>query len=98
MQISFMHINLEWWSNVPMVLSVGYILNILLIILRVDFFHSWTVELILLTELCLPPYETKAFALALSVSFRNHNLTKLEQSVTVDFYFEIIIHICLIVF
>ena len=63
-----------------------------------DFFHSWTVELILLTELCLPPYETKAFALALGVSFQNHNLTKLELSVTVDFDFEIIVHICLIVF
>ena len=63
-----------------------------------DFFYSWTVELILLTELFLPPYETKAFALALSVSFRNHNLTKLEQSMTVNFDFEIIVHICLIVF
>ena len=63
-----------------------------------DFFHSWTVELILLTELCLPPYKTKAFALALGVSFQNHNLTRLEQSVTVDFDFKIIVHICLIVF
>ena len=35
-----MHINLEWWSNVPMVSSVGYILDslhILLIILRSGF-------------------------------------------------------------
>jgi hypothetical protein len=55
-------------------------------------------ELILLTELCLPPYETKAFALALGVSFQNRNLTKLARSVTVNFGFKMIVHICLIVF
>jgi hypothetical protein len=64
----------------------------------VDFFLSWTVEIILLTELCLPPYETRAFALALGVSFQNQNLTKLARSVTVNFGFKMIVNICLIMF
>ena len=55
-------------------------------------------ELILSTELCLPPYETKAFALALGVSFQNQNLTKLARSVTVNFGFKMIVYTCLIVF
>jgi hypothetical protein len=64
----------------------------------VDSLISWTVELIVLTELCLQPYETKAFALALGVSFPNQNLTKLVRSVTVNFGFKMIVHTCLIMF
>jgi hypothetical protein len=64
----------------------------------VDSFLSWTVELIILTEFCLPPYEAKAFALALGVSFQNQNLTKLARSATVNFGFKIVVHTCLIMF
>ena len=38
-----------------------------------------------MTELCLPPYEIKAFALALGVSSQNRNSTKLARSGTVNF-------------
>jgi hypothetical protein len=64
----------------------------------VDSILSWTVELTLLSEFCLPPYETKAFALALGVSFRNQNLTRLARSVTVNFDFKMFVHTCLIMF
>jgi hypothetical protein len=64
----------------------------------VDSFLSWTVELILSTEFCLPPYETKAFALALGVLFRNQNLTRLARSVTANFDFKMFVHTCLTVF
>ena len=64
----------------------------------VDSFLFRTVDLILLTEFCLPPSETKAFALALGVSSRNQNSTRWAQSVTVNFDFKMFVHTCLIMF
>ena len=63
-----------------------------------DSFLSRAVELILLKEFYLPPYGPKVFALALGVSFRNQNLTKLARNVTVNFGFEMFVHICLTMF
>ena len=86
-----------WWYRASGISSILYIFCWLSweVSRFLWFMDCWTNSL---DRALLATIWDKAFALALSVSFQNHNLTKLEQSVTVDFNFKIIVHICLIMF